>query len=182
MRVLPVIACALIWCGSRTPAEEESAKPSPAVLIEQSAALLGVPLGATMKEAHEKLDRLRVAEKEEPDREREEEKKQKGKGAEREKDDADAGQREFWKLEQTDYTWLVAWADKTGHITQLSAQRRADKLLPFDQIGDLAHAVTHNEKAAAWNIKRPDGSSFRLVAKGHDQQAISIYLLTLPRE
>ena len=87
-----------------------------------------------------------------------------------------------WRLAETEYQWIVAWADKEGKIVKISASVRPEKKKPFPEIGDLVRAKVHNESAALWIVQRPDGTSFRLVAKGPGEQALSIYLYSLQAE
>jgi hypothetical protein len=142
-------------------------EPPPPPLIEASGTILGVGIGTSMEQAHEKLDPLRI----ETSGPRE---------SAREKGDREEGDREVWRLKETEYQWIVVWA-KEEKILQLSASLRPDQFKPFDQIGDLKRAATNTESIAMWNVMRPIGGNFRLVAKGPARRASTIYMLSLDR-
>jgi hypothetical protein len=57
-----------------------------------------------------------------------------------------------------------------------------DKKKPFVEIGDLARAKMHNDSEALWIVQRPNGSSYRLVAKGPAEHAVTIYMYSLQAE
>ena len=138
-------------------AEESSPTPAPAPTIESSGEILGVRIGMTMKEAREKLNPLR-----DPAAPRDEREKY--------------GTRAYWKLLETEYDWIMAWANREGKITRLRAVFRPDQLKPFSEIGDLSRAVTNAPHAAAWNAAR-DHITFRITAFGKDGHAVRISIL-----
>jgi hypothetical protein len=147
-------------------ATNPKASPSPAPrLIEITGGILGVALFATLKKAREKMERFQLA-------------KDAAAGT---SDDGEreGGERMIWRLAETEYQWIVAWADKDGKIVKVSASLRAEKKKPFAEIGDLARAKMHNDSTALWIVQRPDGSSYRLVAKGPGEQAVTIYMYSL---
>ena len=59
---------------------------------DASGKILGLTIGSTMQEAREKLDPLRVPTDYVPDEKEE------------------SGRRVHWKLKETDYDWVMAWA------------------------------------------------------------------------
>jgi hypothetical protein len=138
-------------------AEVSSAAAAPAETIESSGEILGLRIGMTMKEAREKLKALR-----DPAAPRDEREK--------------FGTRAYWKLLETDYDWIMAWANREGKITRLRAVFRPDQLKPFSEIGDLSRAVTNAPHAAAWNAAR-DHISYRITAFGKDGRAVRISIL-----
>ncbi|PZR72389.1 MAG: hypothetical protein DLM73_13375 [Chthoniobacterales bacterium] len=87
-----------------------------------------------------------------------------------------------WRLAETEYLWIVAWADKDGKVVKISASVRPEKKKPFVEIGDLGRAKMHNDSMAMWSVRRPDGASYRLVAKGPAEHALSIYMYSLEAE
>ena len=99
--------------------------------------------------------------------------------AEPEEEEREGGERFIWRLAETEYQWIVAWADKDGKIVKIRASVRPEKKKPFTEIGDLSRAKMHNESAALWIVQRPDGSSYRLVAKGPAEHALTIYMYGL---
>lgn len=134
-------------------------------LIEVTGSILGAKIFESLTEAREKLDPLRL------DKNRATEEAEKG--------EREGGQRVFWRLAATEYQWIVAWADKEGKIIKISASLRPEKKKAFREIGNLARAKVHTDSTAMWIVERPDGSSFRLVAKGPGEQATSIYMYSL---
>lgn len=166
-----IAAATLAWAvalSAFTATKEKSApepKSSPApVLIEESGSILAVKLFGSIEEAREKLAHLKIAKDATPAAV---EKWKRG------------GSRIAWRFAETEYLWIVAWADSKGEIQRISASVRPEKKKPFKEIGDLARAKVHNESMAMWIVERPDGSSYRLVAKGPGGQAVTIYMYSL---
>lgn len=160
------IAAAAFAGEKKKKAAAPSPSPTPA-LIEISGSILGVKLFAPLEEAREKLAHFKLV---------------KDASAEPEEAERERGERVIWRLAETEYQWIVAWADKEGKIVKISASVRPEKKKPFAEIGDLARAKMHNESAALWIVQRPDGSSYRLVAKGPSEHALTIYLYSLQAE
>jgi hypothetical protein len=79
-------------------------------------------------------------------------------------------------LNGTEFQWIIAWANKTGRIFKLSSSLRPDQQKPFSEIGDLSQATGGDNATAVWDVPRPDGWSYRVVAKGPDRRANVIYL------
>ena len=102
--------------------------------------------------------------------------------AEPEEAERERGERTIWRLAETEYQWIVVWADKEGKIVKISASVRPEKKKPFAEIGDLARAKMHNDSEALWIVQRPNGSSYRLVAKGPAEHAVTIYMYSLQAE
>ena len=159
------IAAPAAFAGSK---KKKAAAPSPPPppLIEITGSILGVTLFAPLEEAREKLAKYKLVD---------------GSAAAEsgEKEEEEQGERAVWRLAETDYQWIVAWADKEGKIVKISASIRPEKKKPFGEIGDLNRAKMHNESTALWIVTRPDGKSYRLVAKGPGEQAVTIYLYSL---
>jgi hypothetical protein len=99
-----------------------------------------------------------------------------------EKGEREAGERMIWRLAETEYLWIVAWADKEGKVVKISASMRPEQKKPFREVGDLARAKVHNDSMAMWVAQHPDGTYFRVVAKGPAEQASSVYLYSLKSE
>ena len=137
-------------------AEVSPDKPPPET-IESSGEVLGVRIGMTMKEARAKLKPLRDPEAPRDEREK-------------------LGTRVYWKLLETEYEWMMAWANPEGKITRVRAVLRPEKLKPFSEIGDPTRAVTVTPNAIAWNVVR-DGIAFRITALGNDGHAARISML-----
>ena len=85
----------------------------------------------------------------------------------------------MWRLEGTDYAWVMVWAGGDGKVTRVRAVLRPNKAKPFHEIGDLTKAAAADATSARWNLRRPDGPNYRLIAQGTEQQATSIYMFSL---
>lgn len=129
--------------------------------VESSGLILGIGIGMQMSEARATLDPLRQATDHEPD------------GKEQ------AGTRIYWKLDGTEYDWIMAWANKAGQITRVRANPRPDKPKPFAEVGDLSRAAAVQPQQAMWNVERAGGLSYRLIAQGDDRLAKSVYMFAL---
>jgi hypothetical protein len=165
--VAVALALAVTAPAFAAPKKKQSAKPKPTAtpaLIEQTASILGVKLFGSIEEAREKLAHLKI------DKEATPAVLEKGKRG---------GSRIVWRLAETEYLWIVAWADKEGKVEKISASVRAEKKKPFKEIGDLGRAKVHTETMAMWLVERPDGSNYRLVAKGPGEEAVTIYMYSL---
>ena len=161
------LACAVATTAFAAPKKKRTSTPKPTAtpgLIAETGRVLDVTLFGSIEEAREKMAHLKI--------------------------DRDAtpavaenwkrgGSRIVWRLAETDYLWIVAWADKEGKVERISASVRPEKKKPFKEIGDLSKAEGHNESMVLWNVQRPDGSSYRLVAKGPNEQAVTIYMYSL---
>jgi len=132
-----------------------------AATIESSGRILGVAIGDTMESARATLDPLRARNAYPPD-----EKEQ-------------SGRRIYWKLENTDYEWIMAWALPGGRINRIRAVLRPDKLKRFDEIGDLRRALTVDDTTVRWNLRQENGSMYRLVAQGLQQRANTVYMFSM---
>jgi hypothetical protein len=141
---------------------------TPPALIEITASILDVKLFAPLEEAREKLSRYKLENDAGPEA--------------AEKEEREGGERIVWRLAETEYQWIVAWADKEGKVVKISASLRPEKKKPFKEIGDLGRAKVHNDSMAMWSVPRPDGAGFRLVAKGSGEHALSIYMYSLKAE
>ena len=156
--------------AAANPKSSASPSPTPAPeLIEVTGRILGITLFASLEEAREKMERYKI----EPvpggsDAENQEEK--------------EAGERMIWRLAETEYQWIVAWANKEGKVVKISASLRPEKKKPFREIGDLARAKAHTDSMALWITQHGDGTFYRLVAKGTAEEASSIYMYSLKRE
>ena len=117
-----------------------------------------------MAEARARLDPLRAPGEHEPDAKEQ------------------AGTRVYWRLAGTEYDWIIAWANKAGHVTRIRANPRLGKPKPFAEVGDPSRAAAAQPQQMIWNIERPGGMSYRLIAQGNDQQANSVYMFALNLE
>lgn len=114
-----------------------------------------------MEEARAKLDPFRVPAVYTPD------------GKEK------SGRRIYWKLRETEFDWIMAWASAEGKITRLRGVYRAGQEKPFQEIGDLAQAASVSSEAVKWNLRRPQGPYYRLIAQGAEQKAKTVYMFSL---
>ena len=131
--------------------------------IAASGNVLGVGIGTTLEEAHNKLDVLRDPA---------------STGLQdKEGDEGDEGEKAYWRLVGTEYSWIMLWSNKEGRVVQVSAAIRPEKPKPFTEIGDLSKAAINDENAAKWNVQRPDNLSYRLIARGPNRRATNIYMI-----
>jgi hypothetical protein len=132
--------------------------------IESINTILGVGIGSSLEEAHQRLDPLRDPAS--------------AQFREKEAKEGEGGEKAYWRLVGTEYSWIMAWANKDGQVVQLSASVRPERPKPFAEVGDLAKASTNLENAATWNVQRPGGLSYNLVARGPHHQANNIYMIS----
>jgi hypothetical protein len=147
-----------------------SPTPSPAPapqLIEVTGTILGITIFASLEEAREKMKAFKL--ESEPTESAE-------------KEEHEAGERMIWRLAETEFLWIVAWADKEGKVVKISASVRPEKKKPFREIGDLGRAKVHNDSMAMWIAQHPDGTHYRVVAKGPAEEATTIYMYSLKPE
>lgn len=121
--------------------------------------ILGVRVGSSLAEAHEKLKDLGTF----------------GGRATRE-----GGRKEAWTLKDGEFSSVAYKTDAAGRIVWVTGFVRPGKEIPFSKIGDLARAAASDETEAAWNVEAHGGArSYRLVAKGPKGKARVVYLLSL---
>ncbi len=125
--------------------------------------ILGLTIGTSIADARGKLDPLRVSAELAPD--------------EKER----SGKRVYWKLRETDYDWVMAWANEEGRITRLRAVLRPGREPAFSEIGDLRTAASATDRAVKWNLRGREGTAYRLIAHGAGGRAQTIYMFALPR-
>ena len=169
------VALALVTSALAAPKKKSTSQPKPSPtpapapeLIEVTGGILGVTLFASLEQAREKMKRFKLESEAEAES--------------AEKEEREAGERMIWRLAETEYLWIVAWADKEGKVVKISASVRPEKKKPFREIGDLARAKMHNDSMAMWIAQHPDGTYYRVVAKGPAEEASSIYLYSLKPE
>jgi hypothetical protein len=153
--------------SSAKPTPSPSPSPTPQ-LIEVTGSILGVSLFSSLEDAREKMERFKL--EQEPAKET------------GEKEEREAGERVIWRLAETEYLWIVAWANKEGKVVKISASVRPEKQKPFREIGDLSRAKTHNDSMALWVVQHANGTYYRVVAKGPAEKASSVYLYSLKTE
>jgi hypothetical protein len=138
--------------------------------VKVQTSILGLELGATIEQAHEKLDKLK-----DPSQSSKEEKEDSEKGEEENES------RALWQLAKSDYSAVYIKADDKGKITYLNAFLRPGKEIPFDKIGDVKKAPLQSANVIAWDVIRPHHPLFRVVASGKDRKANSIAIFTVKR-
>ena len=165
------LGLALAWPAFAAPKKKPSPEPRASATpkpIEETGSILGVALFASLEEAREKMESFKL---------------QDGAATKSaEKEEREAGERMIWRLAETEYLWIIAWANKEGKVVKISASVRPEKKKPFREIGDLGRAKMHNDSMAMWVAQRPDGTYYRIVAKGPGEQANSIYMYSLKTE
>jgi hypothetical protein len=125
--------------------------------------VLGVRLGSTLEEAHEKLKGL-VKTGGEGDGEREGER--------------EGGRKEAWVLKKTAFTSIAYQTDEAGRVRWVTGFVRPGREIPFSKLGDLSQASHKSEQAAIWNVQRPEGN-LRLIVRGSGWKARVVQLLSL---
>ena len=143
---------------------EQLAAQSATETIQSTGLILGVGIGTPIADARAKLDPLRSPGEHEPDRKEQE------------------GTRIYWKLNGTEFDWIIVWANRAGQITRIRANPRPDKPKPFAEVGDVARASSVQPQQMMWNVERPNGLSYRLIAQGDKQLARSVYMFALGLE
>lgn len=136
------------------------AGPPAAETIASSGKIFGLALGSEMEEAREKLAPLRDTTNHIPDAKEL------------------SGRRIYWKLRGTEYEWIMAWADAEGKIARMRAVYRPDSPLPFEKVGNLQAATAVSDTTAKWDLHRPNGSAYRLIAQGSNRQATTVYMFS----
>jgi hypothetical protein len=129
--------------------------------IEATGEILGLAIGSSMAEARERLEAVSVPAEDESEAEEENER------------------RTFWKLNGTEYDWIMAWAKADGRITRVRAVFRPEHGKAFHQIGNLQAAASVEPERVKWNLRTREGINFRLIAQGTQERAVSVYMFSL---
>lgn len=156
---LAVVAGVWLWQSRTEPVA--SAAGAPAETIAESGRILGLAIGSPISEARARLDPLRIPVEYTPDTKEE------------------TGRRIYWKLKETEYEWVMVWAKADGTITRIRAVFRPEATKPFSEIGNPQTAASVGPERARWNLQRPDGTHFRLIAQGANERATSVYMFSL---
>lgn len=165
-----LVASSVATAGAKSPAPQKHASvvagksPASADTVESSGAILGVAIGMQISEARKRIDPLREPLVEPPDAKEE------------------ANKRIYWQLKETEYEWLIAWANSKGEVTRLRARLRDGREKPFSEIGDLSRAVVNTPEQAMWNVTPEKRPAFRLVAQGKEHRALTFYMFALGLE
>ena len=126
--------------------------------------ILGVGIGTSLDQAHEKLDRL-------SNRERRDER-------ETADEEHEGSRKEAWALKATDYSTIALKVDREGRVVWITGWLRPGKEIPFAKLGSLSSATAVTESHAVWNVASPKGG-YRLIVKGPNRKARVISLLSL---
>jgi hypothetical protein len=135
--------------------------------VKVTTSILGLKLGSTLEQAHEKLDKLCDA-AHRPKEEKEEESEE-------------GEQKVLWELARTDYSFIFVKANEKGQITYLSGFLRPGKEIPFARVGEPNKAPVRNPTTIAWDVLRQNQPHFRVVASGKDAKASSIMIFVVKR-
>ena len=119
--------------------------------------LNGIGIGTSLEDARSILGRI-------------------GTGAGR--DTRDGGRKEAWTLKESDFVSIAFRSNGAGRIVWISAFVRPGKEVEFTTFGDPAKATSWSKSQAIWNVGNTRGG-YRLVAKGMDERANVVYLLSL---
>ena len=158
--VLPFFLCLLFLASTMVLAQKGDGK-------QVTNSILGVGIGASLDQAHAKLDRLSTREMRSMREAREEE-----------AEEREGGRKEAWTLKATDYTSVALQTDREGRVVWITGFLRPGKEIPFAKLGNLSSTIGLTDSLAIWNIATSDGG-YRLVAKGQNRKASVIYLLSL---
>jgi hypothetical protein len=133
--------------------------------------ILGVGIGTTLDDAHEKLDRLRTRKargaRDASEDEREEQEQER-----------EGGRKEAWALKATDYITIALKVDRGGRVVWITGFVRPGKEIPFANLGNLTSANAVTDSRAIWNVTTPSGG-YRVIAKGQKGKAYVISLISL---
>ncbi len=153
--VFAAVMVGLLLAGSLLCGASAAAQGGGAQVLDS---ILGVRIGSSLEEAHEKLKDLGTV----------------GGRATR-----DGGRKEAWTMKGGEFTSIAYKTDARGRIVWLTGFVRPGKEIPFAKLGDLARANGKDSNEAAWTVETPGGGGYRLVAKGPDGKARVVYLLAL---
>lgn len=149
----------LSGCGRR-PSSQAAAPQLAVETIASSGEIFGLAIGSEMEAARRKLAPFRDTAQHTPDAKEL------------------SGRRIYWKLRETEFDWIMAWANGEGKITRMRAVYRAASPLPFEKVGDLQTATTVSDTTAKWDLRRPNGAAYRLIAQGADRKAKTVYMFS----
>jgi hypothetical protein len=126
--------------------------------------ILGVGIGTSLDQAHEKLDRLS---------------KREGRHeAVTEQEEPKGSRKEAWALRGTNYVTVALKVDREGRVVWITGFVRPGKEIPFAKLGNLSSATAVTKARAIWNVATPNGG-YRVIAKGQNGKARVISLLSL---
>lgn len=134
--------------------------------------ILGVGIGSTLDQAHEKLDRLRTGNVHSTREDSEEE------AREEQEQEREGGRKEAWALRATNYATVALQADREGHVVWITGFVRPGKEIPFSKLGSLSSATVATDKKTVWNVTTT-GGGYRVIAKGENGKARVVSILSL---
>src|SRR5258705_13898770 len=102
--------------------------------------ILGVGIGASLDQAHAKLDRLSTREMRSMREAREEE-----------AEEREGGRKEAWTLKATDYTSVALQTDRKGRVVWITGFLRPGKEIPFAKLGNLS--INHRPNRLLSNLE-----------------------------
>jgi hypothetical protein len=151
----------LLSLAAASPRRSPAAAAQKEKRVRVTDAILGVRLGSTLEEAHEKLKGLvKTGGEGEGERERE------------------GGRKEAWSLRKTAFTSIAYQTDEGGRVEWVTGFVRPGREIPFSKLGDLSQAAHKSEQAAIWNVQRPEGN-MRVIARGSGWKARVVQVLSL---
>jgi hypothetical protein len=128
--------------------------------------ILGVGVGTSLDQAHEKLDRLSSREGRDERETRDDKQKR--------------SHKEAWALRGTSYVTVALKVDRGGHVVWITGFVRQGKEIPFAKLGNLSSATAVTNARAIWNVATPSGG-YRVIAKGQNGKAHVVSILSLAR-
>ena len=126
--------------------------------------LLGVELGATLAEAHAKLDHLNDSAR-----------------PWTEQKDRGGKYKAVWQLKETPYASVYVKTNATREIEYITGFLREGAELPFEKIGETEKAPLKNDISIVWDVLRPHRPQVRVIAEGKDRKASVIKIFVVPR-
>ena len=163
--VLPFLLCLLLLASSVVLAQKGQR-------TQVTDSILGVGIGASLEEAHAKLDRLRTRKARSGREESKEE------AREEQEHEREGGRKEAWALRATNYLTVALQADREGRVVWITGFVRPGKEIPFAKVGNLSSATAVTNTRAVWNVATPSGG-YRVIARGQDGRARVVSLISL---
>jgi hypothetical protein len=136
--------------------------------VKVTTSILGIELGSTLEQAHQKLDKLCDS----AHRPKEEKEESEGEQGER---------KILWELTRSDYAFVFVKADDKEKITYVSGFLRPGKEISFEKIGETKKAPVQDANTIAWDVLRLKHPAFRVVASGSERKAKSIMIFVVKR-
>jgi hypothetical protein len=178
MRFGSFLAASVLLAGASAPAEagprvKASPTPKGASFEERLAVaksvktindILGVELGATLQDAHARLDPLN-----DPARPAKQLKGEEGEV------------KAVWQLTEGPFASVYVKTDEKRQIEEITGFVRPGEEIPFERIGEVKKAPLLNDSAVVWDVIRPERPAIRVAAQGKERKASLVRLFIVKR-